>query len=139
MITLSLNFDKATNKANRGSHEKQIRDIIDTHLTFPGSDKLKWGVTVRDNGAASVSFTGPQEAVDEAKRLWRENVKPAAEKVKRAATKIKRTATRNVKLVATRATKSTKKLVKAVKSKSRTKPTRSRAKTKMSKRTTNRR
>jgi len=99
MITLSLNFDKGTKNANRGAHEQQIRDIVDTHLAFPGSEKLKLGVTIKDNGAASVSFTGPKEAIAEAKRLWRENVKPAAAKVKRAAAKFRRAATRAAKPV----------------------------------------
>jgi hypothetical protein len=94
MITLSLNFDKGAKNANRGTQEQQIRDIVDTHLAFPGSDKLKMGVTIKNNGVASVSFTGPQEAIAEARRLWRENVKPAAAKVKRTATKLRRAATR---------------------------------------------
>ena len=99
MITLSLNFDKDTKHANRGTHEQQIRDIVDTHLTFPGSEKLKMGVNIKNNGAASVSFTGPKEAIAEAKRLWRENVKPAAAKVKRAAMKVRRAARRATKPV----------------------------------------
>jgi hypothetical protein len=94
MITLSLNFDKGTRNASRGAHEQQIRDIVDTHLAFPGSEKLKMGVNIKNNGAASVSFTGPKEAIAEARRLWRENVKPAAAKVKRAAMKLRRAATR---------------------------------------------
>ena len=98
MITLSLNFEGAKN-ANRGTREQQIRDIVDTHLAFPGSEKLKMGVTIKNNGAAAVSFTGPQEAIAEARRLWRENVKPAAAKVKRAATKLRRAATRATKPV----------------------------------------
>ncbi|HUB66838.1 MAG TPA: hypothetical protein VL981_05070 [Candidatus Methylacidiphilales bacterium] len=99
MITLSLNFDKGAKNANRGTHEQQIRDIIDTHLTFPGSEKLKMGVNIKNNGAASVSFTGPKEAIAEARRLWRENVKPAAAKVKRTAAKLRRAATRATKPV----------------------------------------
>jgi hypothetical protein len=99
MITLSLNFDKGTKNANRGTQEQQIRDIVDTRLTFPGSEKLKMGVNIKNNGAASVSFTGPKEALAEAKRLWRENVKPAAAKVKRAAMKARRAATRATKPV----------------------------------------
>jgi hypothetical protein len=95
MITLSLNFEGARN-ANRGTQEQQIRDIIDTHLAFPGSEKLKLGVNIKNNGAASVSFTGPKEAIAEARRLWRENVKPAAAKVRRAAMKVRR-ATKPVK------------------------------------------
>src|ERR1700761_9083165 len=94
MITLSFNFAKDTKKANRGAHEQQIRDIVDTHLTFPGSDKLKMGVNIKDNGIASVSFTGPKDTLAEGRRLGREHVKPAAEKVKRVAAKVKRTATR---------------------------------------------
>ena len=95
MITLSLNFEGAKN-ANRGGREQQIRDLVDAHLAFPGSEKLKMGVTLKNNGAASVSFTGPQEAIAEARRLWRKNVKPAAAKVKRAAMKVRR-ATKPVK------------------------------------------
>jgi hypothetical protein len=97
MITLSFNFDKGAKNANRGTHEQQIRDIVDTHLGFPGSEKLKMGVNIKSNGATSVSFTGPQEAIAEAKRLWREKVKPAAAKVKRAANKLRRAATRATK------------------------------------------
>jgi hypothetical protein len=97
MITLSFNADKGTKTANRGAREQEIRDIIDTHLAFPGSDKLKFGVTLKNNGDASISFTGPQEAISEARRLWREKVKPAADKVKRAANKLKRQATRATK------------------------------------------
>ena len=79
MITLSFNSDKGARNANRGTREQEIRDIVDTHLAFPRSEKLKLGVNIKDNGAFSVSFTGPQEAIAEAKRLWQENVKPAAE------------------------------------------------------------
>ena len=104
MITLSLNVEGAK-KANRGAHEQQIRDIIDTHLAFPGSEKLKLGVTIKDNGAASVSFTGPKEAIAEARRLWRENVKPAAAKMKRTAAKLRRAATRATKPVKRKAVK----------------------------------
>ncbi len=137
MITLSLNFDKATTKTNRSSHEKQVRDIIDTHLAFPGSDKLKWGVTIKDNGAASVSFTGPRDAIDEAKRLWKENVQPAANKARRAATDVKRAVTSKVKRATTNATKSARKVVKAAK----VKATRSgaKAKAKAAKRTAKKR
>jgi hypothetical protein len=99
MITLSFNSDKGAKNANRGTQEQEIRDIVDSHLTFPGSEKLKLGVTLKSNGDASVSFTGPQEAIAEARRLWRENVKPAAAKVKRAAMKVRRAATRATKLV----------------------------------------
>jgi len=99
MITLSLNFDNGAKNANRGTHEQQIRDMVDTHLAFPGSEKLKMGVTIKDNGAASVSFTGPQEAIAEARRLWRENVEPAAAKLKRTAAKVKQAATRATKPV----------------------------------------
>ncbi len=97
MITLSFNSDKRGKSAKHGAREQEIRDIVDTHLAFPGSDKLKLGVTLKSNGDASVSFTGPQEAIAEAKRLWRERVKPAADKVKRAATKLRKSATRAVK------------------------------------------
>ena len=107
MITLSFNADKGTKNANRGAREQEIRDIIDTHLAFPGSDKLKFGVTLKNNGDASISFTGPQEAISEARRLWREKVKPAAAKVKRAANKLKRAATRAAKPVKRKATKKT--------------------------------
>jgi hypothetical protein len=90
MITLSFNADKGAKNANRGTREQEIRDIVDTHLAFPGSEKLKLGVTIRSNGDAAVSFTGPQEAIAEARRLWRERVQPAAAKVKRAAMKMRR-------------------------------------------------
>jgi hypothetical protein len=99
MITLSFNSDKGAKNANRGTQEQEIRDIVDSHLTFPGSEKLKLGVTIKSNGDTSVSFTGPQEAIAEARRLWRENVKPAAAKVKRAAMKVRRAATRTTKAV----------------------------------------
>ncbi|HEY0255980.1 MAG TPA: hypothetical protein VGC39_00955 [Candidatus Methylacidiphilales bacterium] len=99
MITLSLNFDKGAKTANRGTQEQQIRDIVDTHLAFPGSEKLKMGVTIKNNGAASVSFTGPDDVIAEARRLWRENVQPAAEKLKRAAAKVRRATTRATKPV----------------------------------------
>jgi hypothetical protein len=97
MITLSLNFDKLVNGTNRTTHEKQIRDVVDTHLGFPGSDKLKMGVTIKENGATSVSFTGPKDAIAEAKRLWRENVTPAAKKVNKAVTRVTTTAKKAVK------------------------------------------
>src|SRR5450631_4029560 len=99
MITLSFSSDKGAKNANRGTHEQQIRDIVDTHLAFPGSEKLKMGVNIKNNGAASVSFTGPKEALAEAKRLWREHVKPAVAKVKRTTAKVKRAATRATKPV----------------------------------------
>ena len=97
MITLSFSSDKGAKNPRRGSHEQQIRDIVDTHLAFPGSEKLKMGVNIKSNGAASVSFTGPQEALAEAKRLWQEHVEPAVAKVKRATAKVKRAATRAAK------------------------------------------
>ncbi len=94
MITLSLNFDGLTDKTGRSSHEKKVREIVGTHLTFPGSDKLKMGVTIKDNGFASVTFAGPRDIVSEAKRLWQENVKPATDRVRsvaaRATSSIKR-------------------------------------------------
>jgi hypothetical protein len=99
MITLSFNSDKGAKNANRGTREQEIRNIVDTHLAFPGSEKLKLGVTIKNNGDASVSFTGPKEALAEAKRLWRENAKPAAAKVKRAAMKLRRAAARATKPV----------------------------------------
>jgi hypothetical protein len=99
MITLSLNFDKGAKNANRGAHEQLIRDIVDTHLAFPGSEKLKMGVNIKNNGDASVSFTGPKDAIAEARRLWRENAKPAAAKVKRAALKLRQSAARATKSV----------------------------------------
>ena len=105
MITLSFNSDKGAKNANRGTREQEIRDIVDTHLSFPGSDKLKLGVTLKNNGDASVSFTGPQEAIAEVRRLWREKVKPAAAKVKSAANKLKRAATRAAKPVKRKAAK----------------------------------
>jgi hypothetical protein len=84
MITLSLNFDNLLGGTARNSHEKKIRELIDTHLTFPGSDKLQFGVNIKDNGSSSVSFTGPKDAIAEAKRLWKENVQPTADKLKKA-------------------------------------------------------
>jgi hypothetical protein len=109
MITLSFNADKGAKNANRGTREQEIRDIIDTHLAFPGSDKLKFGVNLKNNGDASTSFTGPQEAISEARRLWREKIKPAAAKMKRAANKLKRSATRAAKPVKPVKRKATKK------------------------------
>jgi len=85
MITLSLNLDGITGKTERSSHEKRVREIVGTHLAFPGSDKLKMGVTIKDNGSSSVTFAGPREIVSEAKRLWEENVVPATDRVKSAA------------------------------------------------------
>ena len=118
MITLSWNFDKGAKNANRGTHEQEIRDIVDTHLSFPGSEKLKMGVNIKNNGAASVSFTGPKEAIAEAKRLWRENVKPAAAKVKRAAAKLRRAATRATKSAKRKtAKKATKRVIARAKAK----------------------
>ena len=105
MITLSFNSDKGAKNANRGTREQEIRDIVDTHLSFPGSDKLKLGVTLKNNGDASVSFTGPQEAIAEVRRLWREKVQPAAAKVKRVANKLRRAATRAAKPVKRKAVK----------------------------------
>ena len=115
MITLSFNSDKGARNANRGTREQEIRDIIDTHLTFPGSDKLKFGVTLKNNGDASISFTGPQEAISEARRLWREKVQPVAAKVKRAANKLKRQATRAAKPKKTTKKKAAPKKAKSVK------------------------
>ena len=80
MITLSLNFDGITGKA-RTSHEKKVRKLVDTHLGFPGSDKLKMGLTVKDNGYSAVTFAGPRDVISEAKRLWNENVQPTANKL----------------------------------------------------------
>ena len=87
MITLSLNFDEITGKTERTSHEKKIREIVGAHFAFPGSDKLKMGVTIKDNGSSSVTFAGPKDIVTEAKRLWQENVKPTADQVKSVASK----------------------------------------------------
>jgi hypothetical protein len=127
MITLSLNFDKG---ANNGSREQEIRDIVDTHLAFPGSEKLKMGVNIKNNGAASVSFTGPKEAIAEARRLWRENVKPAAARMKRTAAKMRRAATRANKQVKKAATKltSAKKVAKHVVARAKSKASRKTAK-----------
>ena len=82
MITLSLNFDGITGGAERASHEKKVKEIVGTHFAFPGSDKLKMGVTIQDNGSSSVTFAGPKDVVTEAKRLWQENVPPAAKRVR---------------------------------------------------------
>jgi len=82
MITLSLNFAKIFGPSERTTHEKKVRELVDTHLGFPGSDKLKLGVTIKENGASSVTFAGPSEVVSEAKRLWQENVKPVADRAK---------------------------------------------------------
>jgi hypothetical protein len=87
MITLSLNFDGITGKSDRTSHARKVKEIVDTHLAFPGSDKLKMGVTIKDNGFSSVTFAGPRDIVSEARRLWQENVKPAAERVRSVAGK----------------------------------------------------
>ena len=87
MITLSLNFDGITGKTERTSHEKKIREIVGAHFAFPGSDKLKMGVTIKDNGSSSVTFAGPKDIVTEAKRLWQENVKPTADRAKSVASK----------------------------------------------------
>ena len=60
MITLSFSSDKGAKNANRGTHEQQIRDTVDTHLAFPGSEKLKMGVNIKNNGAAgSLKETAP--------------------------------------------------------------------------------
>jgi len=99
MITLSLNFEGITGKA-KTSHEKQVRKLVDTHLGFPGSDKLKMGLTVKDNGYSAVTFAGPRDVIAEAKRLWSENVQPTANKLQskfkavaaKAKTKIKKAA-----------------------------------------------
>ena len=136
MITLSLNFEGARN-ANRGTQEQQIRDIIDTHLAFPGSEKLKLGVNIKNNGAASVSFTGPKEAIAEARRLWRENVKPAAAKVRRAAMKVRRAATRATKPVKRKSVK--KATPKATTAKKAAKRVGARAKAKVSRKTSKKR
>ena len=136
MITLSLNFEGAKN-ANRGGREQQIRDLVDAHLAFPGSEKLKMGVTLKNNGAASVSFTGPQEAIAEARRLWRKNVKPAAAKVKRAAMKVRRAATRAAKPVKRKSVK--KATPKATTAKKAAKRVGARAKAKVSRKTSKKR
>ena len=82
-----MNFDGKTGKTERASREKKVREIVGTHFAFPGSDKLKMGVTIKDNGSSSVTFSGPKEVIAEAKRLWQENVKPAADRFKSAAAK----------------------------------------------------
>ena len=137
MITLSLNFEGARN-ANRGTQEQQIRDIIDTHLAFPGSEKLKLGVNIKNNGAASVSFTGPKEAIAEARRLWRENVKPAAAKVRRAAMKVRR-ATKPVKRKSVKKAATKKATPKATTAKKAAKRVGARAKAKVSRKTSKKR
>ena len=78
MINLSLNFDGAEDAA----HAKKVRELIGTHFGFPGSDKLKLDVILKDNGSSSVSFAGPKDIIAEAKRLWTENVEPTANKFK---------------------------------------------------------
>lgn len=125
MITLSLNFDNLLGGSSSKSHEKKVRELVDTHLTFPGSDKLKLGFNFKDNGATAVSFTGPEDALAEAKRLWAENVKPAADKVKKAVAEANKKAQAAAKNAKTTATKTTKKAatkapvkVKATKAKS---------------------
>ncbi len=105
MITLSLNFDNLLGGTSTKSHEKKVRDLVDTHLTFPGSDKLKLGFNFKENGATAVSFTGPKEALDEAKRLWAQNVKPAADKVKKAVAEANKKAQAAAKKAKTNATK----------------------------------
>jgi hypothetical protein len=92
MITLSLNFG--------GAHAKKVRDLIDTHLGFPGSDKLKMGLTIKDSGTASVTFAGPNEVVSEAKRLWTEKGKPAVEDFSKEVKSQIKAATEKVKAVA---------------------------------------
>ena len=87
MITLSLNFDGITGKTERASHEKKVREIVGAHFAFPGSDKLKMCVSIKDNGSSSVTFAGPKDIVTEAKRLWQENVKPTADRAKSVAGK----------------------------------------------------
>ena len=91
MITLSLNFDGNSNKTSRVAHER-VREIVDSHIGFPGSDKLKWGLTIKDNGASSVTFAGPREVVSEAKRLWKENFNETTKKT--TAKKSKKTTVR---------------------------------------------
>lgn len=102
MITLSLNFDGITGRTERASREKKVKEIVDTHLTFPGSDKLKLGVTIKDNGSSSVSFAGPKDIVDEAKRLWHKNVAPAVNRVKSVAAKASKSVSKASKSVKTR-------------------------------------
>jgi hypothetical protein len=97
MITLSLNFHKLLGQSERTTHEKNVRAIVDNHLTFPGSDKLKLGVTIKENGASTVSFAGPGDVVSEAKRIWSENVTPAANKIKAATVKSVKTIQRRAK------------------------------------------
>ncbi len=109
MITLSLNFDNLLGGAARNPHEKTIREINDTHLAFPGSDKLKFDVNIKDNGSSSVSFTGPKDAIAEAKRLWKENVQPTADKVKKAIARANKQAKDAAKIVKANATKAVKK------------------------------
>jgi hypothetical protein len=140
MITLSFNSDKGAKNANRGAREQEIRDIVDTHLAFPGSEKLKLGVTIKSNGDASLSFTGPQEAIAEAKRLWRENVKPTAAKMKRAAMKVRRAATRATKPVKRKSVKkaATKKATSTTANKA-TKRVLARAKAKLSRKSSKKR
>jgi hypothetical protein len=109
MITLSLNFAGITGNA-RAAHEKKVRNLVDTHFGFPGSDKLKMDVTLKDNGYSSVSFAGPSDVISEAKRIWQENVKPAADKIKAnvvsTARKVKAASVRGAKKTVKKAKKS---------------------------------
>jgi len=113
MITLSLNFDNLLGGTSSKSHEKKVRELVDTHLTFPGSDKLKLDFNFKDNGASSVSFTGPKDALAEAKRLWAQNVQPAADKVKKAVAEASKKAQDAAKKANAKAAKAVKKASKA--------------------------
>ncbi len=113
MITLSLNFDNLLGGTSSKSHEKKVRELVDTHLTFPGSDKLTLDFNFKDNGSSSVSFTGPKDALAEAKRLWAENVKPAADKVKQAVAQASKKAQDAAKKANAKAAKAVKKAAKA--------------------------
>ena len=109
MITLSLNFD---GKSGNAAQVKKVRELIGTHLGFPGSDKLKLDVTIKDNGSSSVSFAGPKDVIAEAKRLWHENVAPAAKKLQN---QVKTTVKPVVEKVKARAKAVAKPVAKAVK------------------------
>jgi len=118
MITLSLNFAGITGNA-RTTHEKKVRKLVDTHFGFPGSDKLKMDVTLEDNGSSSVSFAGPRDVIAEAKRVWQESIKPAADKLKanvvRTANKVKAASVRTANKVKAKSVSTAKKTVQKAK------------------------
>jgi hypothetical protein len=122
MITLSLNFDGLINRSDRASHQKKVREIVDTHLGFPGSDKLKMGLTIKDNGSSSVTFAGPKDLVSEARRVWEENGKPAVNKVRSVAAKTAASVQQKAKSTVKKTKKAAASKVKAVKAVVKKKP-----------------